>query len=537
MGPGSPIYFDMEAYTQTSSATAATLAFLEAWTEKLHSLGYPSGVYSSSASGIADLAGQVGTGYDLPDDLWFANWNGQQNTADPYVPASAWAAHQRIHQYRGGHDETYGGVTINIDNNYVDGGTVGTRAAGAGERRPDRLPRPHRRARAGPGAGQGLGLRPQRADPTAGDPRSRRRPGRLARRARTTTSARSPAARARDVGAKYPEAGTATASTSASRPSSRGRSRSASTRSTSAPAATACSAARRPTIPVAITLSNVRATGTGSGCGSPAPGRRGPPARDSWRCAPLQGRGPAAAAAAPPRLDRSPARSAAAPSSSPASAPRLRDPAQRRRPGAAAAARQAEDPADRRDPRRAPGPRPRHRAERSLSRRAPRAGWPARRAGAASSRFEAVEPAPRPPVRPAPSGRSPRRQDRRLDLRLRRPSPRLAEQLLVALLLLARPALVAGDAAALDQAAPASPATAARSAKPCRRSLRCFSSPGVCGPRSISTASSESSASSSPSASGSRWRYLRARLPAPLASRVQPRRASRRSASLTVASS
>jgi hypothetical protein len=126
IGPGSPIYNDMEAYTQTSSATAATLAFLEAWTQKLHSLGYLSGVYSSSSSGIEDLAGQIGTGYELPDAIWVANWNGQQNTADPAVPANAWASHQRIHQYRGGHDETWGGVTINIDNNYVDGPTVGT---------------------------------------------------------------------------------------------------------------------------------------------------------------------------------------------------------------------------------------------------------------------------------------------------------------------------------------------------------------------------------------------------------------------------
>jgi hypothetical protein len=130
MGAGSPIYFDMESYTRTSSATAATLAFLEAWTAKLHSMGYVSGVYSSSASGIADIADQVGSGYLLPDDLWIANWNGQQNTADAVVPASAWADHQRIHQYRGGHDETYGGVTINIDNNYVDGATVGTAALG-----------------------------------------------------------------------------------------------------------------------------------------------------------------------------------------------------------------------------------------------------------------------------------------------------------------------------------------------------------------------------------------------------------------------
>jgi hypothetical protein len=129
MGPGSPIYFDMESYTRTASATAATLAFLEAWTEELHSLGYVSGVYSSSASGIADLAGQLGTGYVLPDHLWFANWNGQANATDPYIPASAWSQHQRIHQYRGGHDESYGGVTINIDSNYVDGGTVGTAAS------------------------------------------------------------------------------------------------------------------------------------------------------------------------------------------------------------------------------------------------------------------------------------------------------------------------------------------------------------------------------------------------------------------------
>ena len=128
IGPGSPIYYDMESYTQTSTATAATLTFLEAWTAKLHALGYLSGVYSSSASGIEDLAGTIGTGYLLPDALWIANWNGLKNTADPAVPATAWALHQRIHQYSGGHNETYGGVTINIDSNYVDGPTVGTRA-------------------------------------------------------------------------------------------------------------------------------------------------------------------------------------------------------------------------------------------------------------------------------------------------------------------------------------------------------------------------------------------------------------------------
>jgi hypothetical protein len=125
IGAGNPIYFDMESYTRTTSATRATLTFLAAWTERLHALGYVSGVYSSSASGIADIAAEVGTGYAAPDDLWMANWNGQANTLDPYVSSSSWSLHQRLHQYRGGHDETYGGITINLDNDYVDGATVG----------------------------------------------------------------------------------------------------------------------------------------------------------------------------------------------------------------------------------------------------------------------------------------------------------------------------------------------------------------------------------------------------------------------------
>jgi hypothetical protein len=135
MGPGSPIYFDMEAYTRTTSATAATLTFLSAWTTQLHALGYVSGAYSSGASGIADLARAIGGSYVLPDDLWSANWNDAQNTLDPYIPSTAWASHERIHQYRGGHNETYGLMSINLDNNYVEGATVG-----AGVARPELPP-------------------------------------------------------------------------------------------------------------------------------------------------------------------------------------------------------------------------------------------------------------------------------------------------------------------------------------------------------------------------------------------------------------
>jgi Rv2525c-like, glycoside hydrolase-like domain len=131
IGRGSPIYFDMEAYTRTASATRATLTFLLAWTEELHALGYRSGVYSSSSSGIADLASELETGYMEPDDVWTANWNGQENTADPFLPSSAWSPHSRIHQFRGAHNDTYGGQTINIDSDYVDGATAGSPAPAA----------------------------------------------------------------------------------------------------------------------------------------------------------------------------------------------------------------------------------------------------------------------------------------------------------------------------------------------------------------------------------------------------------------------
>lgn len=127
IGTGSPIYFDMESYSPSTAATNAVLTFLSAWTTKLHALGYISGVYSSGGSGISDLAKQVGTanGYTLPDDLWIAEWNNAENTVSPVVPENAWANHQRIHQFRGGHNDTYGGTTINIDSDYVDGATVG----------------------------------------------------------------------------------------------------------------------------------------------------------------------------------------------------------------------------------------------------------------------------------------------------------------------------------------------------------------------------------------------------------------------------
>ena len=119
---GSPIYFDMEAYALKDAAcTQAVQAFVTAWVDELHARGYVAGVYGSAASTARDMQALAGTPAS-PDDLWIANWNGNESVfGDPYVSDALWTNHQRIHQYRGGHKETWGGVTINIDSDFVDG--------------------------------------------------------------------------------------------------------------------------------------------------------------------------------------------------------------------------------------------------------------------------------------------------------------------------------------------------------------------------------------------------------------------------------
>jgi len=125
IGPGNPIYEDIEAYTRTPGVSATVLAFLRGWTTTLHADGYLSGIYANTTSGVPDVVGGFGSGYPEPDDIWIAAWNGLRTTADPRVPPDEWGVHQRLHQYEGAHDETYAGVTINIDSNYVDGATAG----------------------------------------------------------------------------------------------------------------------------------------------------------------------------------------------------------------------------------------------------------------------------------------------------------------------------------------------------------------------------------------------------------------------------
>lgn len=119
---GSILTFDMEAYNENNAAcTTIVLIFLGAWTSRLHDLSYLSGVYGSLNSTVRDLVNDYhSTVRPHPDYLWFARYDDNAGVGSPAIPSDDWSPHRRIHQYRGGHDETYGGTKINIDNDYVD---------------------------------------------------------------------------------------------------------------------------------------------------------------------------------------------------------------------------------------------------------------------------------------------------------------------------------------------------------------------------------------------------------------------------------
>ncbi|HEY3558611.1 MAG TPA: glycoside hydrolase domain-containing protein [Kribbella sp.] len=121
--PGSALYNDMENYDNKNTVCrSAVLHYLSAWTKELHLQRYASGVYVNQASGAPDLAAAYNsTSYARPDALWIARWDGNSAlTGWPPVPNTFWAVGQRGKQYRGDHTETYGGVTLNIDNDRFD---------------------------------------------------------------------------------------------------------------------------------------------------------------------------------------------------------------------------------------------------------------------------------------------------------------------------------------------------------------------------------------------------------------------------------
>jgi len=126
IAPGSTLWYDLEGFDiSNTKCRESALSFLSGWTQQIRALGYISGVYSSAGSGIKaldDARVKRPTVYTMPDQIWIARWDGIANTKTSYIRNDGWMPTSRVKQYQGGHDETWGGVTINIDRNFLNVG-------------------------------------------------------------------------------------------------------------------------------------------------------------------------------------------------------------------------------------------------------------------------------------------------------------------------------------------------------------------------------------------------------------------------------
>jgi hypothetical protein len=124
---GTIIYYDMEAYSAVNPACREPVkAFISGWTAGLRASGNLAGVYGSSgASNLSDFA-EID---NVPDAIWPAGggfWSTEYSPSatvwgNDYLPDDLWNEHQRIYQYTAGHQETWGGVSLTIDCDVIDG--------------------------------------------------------------------------------------------------------------------------------------------------------------------------------------------------------------------------------------------------------------------------------------------------------------------------------------------------------------------------------------------------------------------------------
>ena len=128
---GTVLYYDMERYDDLSGTGACSTpvkAFLKGWTDRLKEQGYISGVYGSPTNAVNDWIN-----IPLPsrmDAVWLARWNNVMSVFGVApLPDTYWTNNQRIHQYIGPRNETWGGVTFNIDNNISDAPVAGAAIA------------------------------------------------------------------------------------------------------------------------------------------------------------------------------------------------------------------------------------------------------------------------------------------------------------------------------------------------------------------------------------------------------------------------
>jgi len=125
-GSGTVIYYDLEAYDgQNAVCVEASRAFVAGWTQRIHESSSYAGLYALACNPPIARYGDLPT---PPDAVWFAAWNRPGfdptmtvwNISSDCLPPTLWTNRQRIRQYAGDHDETWGGVTFNIDSNVLE---------------------------------------------------------------------------------------------------------------------------------------------------------------------------------------------------------------------------------------------------------------------------------------------------------------------------------------------------------------------------------------------------------------------------------
>jgi glucose/arabinose dehydrogenase/photosystem II stability/assembly factor-like uncharacterized protein len=127
---GSVAYYDIEYYGTNAACRVAVNSFMNGWVSQMHARGNLAGVYGSTLcnTGLSDFL-EIS---NVPDVIWPARWyhNTGEGFYDPHatvwnlgdcIPDSVWADHQRIRQYEGDHNETWGTLTLGIDSNVLDG--------------------------------------------------------------------------------------------------------------------------------------------------------------------------------------------------------------------------------------------------------------------------------------------------------------------------------------------------------------------------------------------------------------------------------
>ncbi len=123
---GSVIYYDMEYYnaSNNTACAAAVRSFMSGWSATINATGNIPGVYGTTSY---DQLDNIFAAANPPLVIWPARYYSSSYKQDasvwdiPELDNGLYINHQRIRQYTAGHNETWGGITMNIDSNVLDG--------------------------------------------------------------------------------------------------------------------------------------------------------------------------------------------------------------------------------------------------------------------------------------------------------------------------------------------------------------------------------------------------------------------------------